>query len=516
MTAPVDALGSDPVGLGGLTVEDVRATLDELDVCIWSLEIRTGHITISPACERLFGVPAERLTTLADFDALVHPEDREIRQQTLQQAADQGGRYVVDFRVVSPDGQIRWLRSCGQVQPGLDGRPFRLRGIILGIGEQKQAEADLRTCEAHFHSILDTVPEAMIIIDEAGFINAFSPAAERVFGYAVGDVLGQNVRILMPEPMREAHDGYLAAYRRTGTRRIIGSPRVVTGRRRDGSTFPLELSVGEMRSGDRVFFTSFLSERTESMRTEARLQRLQAELVQVSRLSAMGEMASTLAHELNQPLGAISNYTRGCRRLLAKADEQAIARSQEALDRIAEQALRAGQIIRRLREFATSGETDRRLESVAQLIEEARALALIGARRHGLVFKVTLDPKVRAVMADRVLVHQVLVNLMRNAREAMRRSPRRELTVAVRMLPGDMVEIAVSDTGPGIADAIADRLFQPFVTTKPRGMGVGLSICRTIVETHGGHLTAERNAAGGATFRLTLQAAHQGEVNHGG
>jgi two-component system sensor kinase FixL len=187
----------------------------------------------------------------------------------------------------------------------------------------------------------------------------------------------------------------------------------------------------------------------------------------------------------------------------------------DVLDKVAEQALRAGQIIRRVREFVARGETEMRVESVARLIEEASALALVGASEQGIKTRIALNPNTGSVLADRVQVQQVLVNLIRNAREAMQHSERCELTVEVRPVAPDFAEIAVSDTGPGISEEVADRLFQPFVTTKPSGMGIGLSICRTIVEGHGGRLWVERNENGGATFRLTLPVAHNGDVGNG-
>ncbi len=229
----------------------------------------------------------------------------------------------------------------------------------------------------------------------------------------------------------------------------------------------------------------------------------------------MGEMASTLAHELNQPLGAITNYTKGCRRLLAHSDSGSVATAVEVLDKVAEQALRAGQIIRRLRDFVARGETERRVEPVARLIEDACALAMVGAREQGVALRLALDRRAGSVLADRVQIQQVLVNLIRNAREAVAQGPRRELGIAARRLAPDRVEIAVSDTGPGIAEDVAGRLFQPFVTTKPGGMGVGLSICRTITEAHGGRLEVERSASGGATFRLILPADHAGDARRG-
>jgi two-component system, LuxR family, sensor kinase FixL len=515
MTSSVASSSSGQGESGALTTDELRQTLDEVGVCIWSLDIPTGRVTVLPTCARLFGVPPEALTTFAASQALVHPDDRGRRAEAIHRALRDGGSYEVDYRVQRPDGLTCWLRSRGQVQLDPEGRASRHRGVILSIDRQKRAEADLRAREAHLQSILDTVPEAMVVIDEVGVIHSFSAAAERLFGYRAAEMVGQNVRLLMPEPMRGEHDGYLDRYRRTRERRIIDTNRVVTGLRRDGTTFPMELAIGEMRSGEQVFFTGFINDLTERRRTQARLQELQSELVHISRLSEMGEMASTLAHELNQPLGAISNYTKGCRRLLAEPDPGRIARAIEVLDKTAEQALRAGQIIRRLREFVARGETEKRLEPVARLVEEAGTLALVGAREEGTTAQIRLEPGSGTVLADRVQVQQVLVNLIRNAREAMQLSRRRVLSISVRPLPDAMVEIAVADTGPGIADEVADRLFQPFVTTKASGMGVGLSICRTIVEAHGGRLTAERNGDGGATFRLTLPTAPDGDIAHG-
>ncbi len=492
-----------------LTVEDLWRTLDEIGVCIWSLDIPTGRVTVSPSCAVLFGAPLDQMMTFAASQERVLPQDRQARAEAIERAMAEGGHYEVEYRVRRPDGGVRWLRSRGQVQLGGEGQPVRHRGVILSIDEQKRVEADLRAREAHLRSILDTVPEAMIVIDAGGTIHSFSKAAERLFGYAAAHVIGQNVRLLMPEPMRAEHDAHLDRYRRTGERRIIGATRVVTGQKRDGTVFPMALSIGEMRSGEQVFFTGFVGDLTERERTLARLQELQAELFHVSRLSAMGAMAATLAHELNQPLGAITNYTKGCHRLLAERGPDAVAQAMEVLDKTSEQALRAGEIIRRLRAFVARGETEKRVEPVAKLIEDASALALIGAREQGIAIRVRLDPEAKSVLADRVQVQQVLVNLMRNACEAMQHRSRRELGIEVRRMPPGGVEIAVSDTGSGLPPEVADRLFQPFFTTKQTGMGVGLSICKTIVEAHGGRMSGERNAAGGATFRLTLQAARE-------
>ena len=373
---------------------------------------------------------------------------------------------------------------------------------------------DLVRREAHLRSILETIPDAMIVIDEGGLMRDFSKAAERLFGWTPEEVTGKNVSMLMPSPYREAHDGYLQHYYRTGERRIIGIGRVVVGERKDGSTFPMELAVGEVPVTDGHFFTGFIRDLTERQHTETRLQELQSELVHVSRLTALGEMASALAHELNQPLSAIANYLKGSKMLLGR-EVVPNERVAEAVDRAANEALRAGEIIRRLRDFVSRGETERRIESLPKLIEEASALALVGAKEYGVRVRFEFDPQVDLVLADKVQVQQVVLNLIRNAVDAMIESAQRHLTVTVIPSDNDMALISVADTGPGVSDDIAGQLFQPFITTKRSGMGVGLSISRTIVEAHGGKIWVEANEGGGAVFRFTVQRVGREELIDG-
>jgi two-component system sensor kinase FixL len=362
--------------------------------------------------------------------------------------------------------------------------------------------------EAHLNSILDTVPDAMIVIDSKGIIRSFSAAAERLFGHKASEVYGKNISALMPSPYREAHDGYLERYMRTGERRIIGIGRVVVGERKDGSTFPMELAVGEMISGHDRFFTGFVRDLTERQETDARLQELQAELVHISRLSAMGEMASTLAHELNQPLTAIANYMKGSSRIVSELHSDRTPMLKAALDKSAEQAIRAGQIIRRLRDFVARGESERSIDSLSKIIEEASALALVGAKESGIRVRMFFDAEGDFVFVDRIQIQQVLLNLIRNAIDAMRQTTRKELTITKHAPAEGMVVTSVSDTGPGIDPEIRDQLFQPFVTTKSDGMGVGLSISRTIIDAHGGKLWVDDNPSGGAIFRFSLPVAH--------
>ncbi|HEY5048549.1 MAG TPA: PAS domain S-box protein [Rhizomicrobium sp.] len=367
-----------------------------------------------------------------------------------------------------------------------------------------KSHAVLQQNEARLHSILETVPDAMVVIDENGIIRSFSAAAERLFGHTADEARGRNVNMLMPSPYREEHDRYLYRYHATGERRIIGIGRIVVGQRKDGTTFPMELAVGEVMLEGKREYTGFVRDITQRTESERRLQAVQGELVHVSRLTEMGQMAAGLAHELNQPLAAIGNYVAACRKLLdGDKREEAMSAAKKA----GEQVKRAGEIIRRLRDFVTRGDGEKGLEPLARVIEEATALGFAGINSLGVKVELRVAPEASAAFIDRIQIQQVLVNLIRNALEAMSNAGRRELVIATAPRDADWVEIRVSDTGPGLDGDVREKLFQPFVSTKAGGMGVGLSICRSIVEAHGGDLIAGNNEAGGATFSMTLPRA---------
>lgn len=400
---------------------------------------------------------------------------------------------VVNAPVLEADKPVAWIIHSVRQAPDDESR-----------GEA--GEEALQAAEARLRSILQTVPDAMIIIDEHGRIESLSATAEKLFGYAAEEILDRNVRLLMPSPHRELHDGYLERYLATGERHIIGIGRIVAGQRKDGTTFPMHLTIGEMRTGGRHYFTGFIRDLTDQQLTEARLRELQAEVTHMSRFTALGEMASTLAHEINQPLTAINNYLRGCHRLAQRLQGDPVPALQDALARAGDQALRAGQIIRRLREFVARGDSEKRVENLPKLIEDASTLALVGTRENAIAVSFRLDPRAEQVVVDRIQIQQVLVNLIRNAVEVlMEWAGERSLSIETARL-GDTVQVSVGDSGTGLAPEVKAHLFQPFVTTKQKGMGLGLSICRTIVEAHGGKIWVDERAGGGTLFRFTLRA----------
>lgn len=467
-----------------------------------------GHITIwNSGAERLLGWTEDEIIGRhfsvffpADADADGRPAE------LLARAAEEGQVEEESWRVRKNGSEFLAATTITALHND-DGSLRGFAKVLCDITERRGAEDQLRARENLLNSVLSTVPDAMVVIDEAGLIMSFSSAAQKLFGYSETEVIGQNVSILMPSPDRERHDSYISRYLETGEKRIIGIGRIVFAQRKDGTTFPMELSIGEALTGAERLFTGFIRDITERRRTEERLESLQSELIHVSRVSAMGTMASTIAHELNQPIAAIANYAESVRDMLAQPDPGDFALMREALDETAKEALRAGHIVRRLRDFVARGEVEKTIEPLPALINEASVLGLMGAREKGVETHFDLDPYASPVFIDKVQIQQVIINLIRNACEAMSESAEKRLSVCTQPDHSGLVRVSVADTGPGISPDIAGQLFTAFVSTKSEGMGLGLSICRTIVEANGGRIWVEPREGGGTVFHFTLQRA---------
>lgn len=387
-----------------------------------------------------------------------------------------------------------------------------MTGSHRNIVEQGGAALSGADREVLFRTVVDTAVDGIIVIDSRGHVMLYNAAAERLFGYGPAEVLGRNIAMLMPEPYRGEHDGYMARYIETSEARIIGIGREVSGRRSDGSVFPMLLSVGEGWLGETRIFLGIIHDLTERKAREEELQVLQNELLHALRVSAMGQLTSALAHELNQPLTAVMNYMNAARRGLDGSPDPAAARARDLIEKAVAQTGRAGQIIRRLREFIEKKEPNRAPEDLNASVREAISLGLVGVADRNIDVAAELQPGLPMIEIDRIQIQQVMVNLMRNAVEALEASARRSIVITTARPAMDFVEVAVADSGPGVAPELSAHLFEPFATTKRSGLGMGLTISKAIVEAHGGRLWMAPNPGGGSQFRFRLPVRDGGKA----
>jgi len=377
---------------------------------------------------------------------------------------------------------------------------------------QLEARVEIRTAQLEaernfMNSVLDSMLETVVTIDEQGVIQSMNRAGEKMFGYSANEIIGRNVSTLMPEPYRSEHDGYIQRYLRSGEPHIIGKGRDLPVQRRDGSTFQSWLTVTEVVQDGRHVFAGMLHDLTEQRRAEKEATEHREELTHLHRLYTAGEFAAVMAHELSQPLAAIAGYSEASLQRLRRGEIEPDSLTGE-LERIALQAQRAGQVIRDLRKFLTRDE-HRKRETVElnALVHTVLDLLIPEARANGvrLEFKPAAAPL--TVMVSDVQIEHVLVNLVQNAIEAIRGAGKSGGTITLRIAaePGGMAHLSVQDDGPGFSgEGIPEGLFERFYTTKPDGLGMGLAICRAIVEAYNGKIWAECPAEGGTLFHFIL------------
>lgn len=361
--------------------------------------------------------------------------------------------------------------------------------------------------DALFSALIAVAVDGIIVIDASGIVKIYNQACERLFGYRSDEVVGRNIAMLMPEPFRSQHDSYLSRHLETGERRIIGIGREAVGRRKDGSTFPMYISVGEGVLDSSRIFVGIVHDISERHARERRIEELQRDLHHVTRLTTLGQLSSAIAHELNQPLAAGLNYVNAAQHLLKDLPGETAERAHIAVEKAATQISRAGEIIRRLREFIEKREFTRTKINVNATVEDAIALGMIGTLGAAIPIEKQLAPGLPEISGDRVQIQQVLINLMLNAADAVQAVSQPRIRIETSRGSHGAVRVGVVDNGIGMSDETRRSLFQPFVTTKPHGMGMGLSICRTIVEAHGGRLWAEAVPEGGTRFQFTLPVA---------
>jgi two-component system sensor kinase FixL len=354
-------------------------------------------------------------------------------------------------------------------------------------------------------ALLDAAVDAIVIMDEQGRIITFNDAAEKLFGYTAEEALGQAVELLMPEPYRSEHPGYVRRYLETGEARIIGVGREALGRRANGETFPIALSVGEARGPEGRRFVGIIRDLSSERAAELRARALETRLSQVGRFNLMGEMTAGIAHEINQPLSAIATYAQAAKRILER-EQPGMRTLIDVCTKIDEQALRAGRVLENLRKFIRKQDIRAEPIDVNRVVADVMNLVEADAHAEGIGLTIRYADGLPAVTANAAQLQQVLLNLTRNAVDAMRDAIGKDRGIAIateHAAPGG-VRLSVTDHGPGVSRQLGDNIFHPFVTTKREGLGVGLAISRTIVQSFGGSLSYRDNPQGGAIFVVEL------------
>lgn len=479
------------------TVETPIAVLD-----------RTGAIVrFNNASERLTGYSAADALGRKVWEFLIIDEEIETVRKVFEETcgADAPTHFVNYWK--TKDGERRLIEWSNKALNDKNGDVAYILATGIDVTESRSRGEALSESKAFLRSIIDASPVAVITINRDGRILMFSHEAERTFRCNEADVLGANIKVLMPEPDRSAHDEYIHRHLETGERRIIGKARQVKAQRKNGEIFPALLHVTEFADGSPVF-VGFVEDLTNQATTERRLKETQMQLQHAGRVGELGEMATSIAHELNQPLTASASLAGAVSLMLKKVEFSGRNQSMALLDEVVGEIRRASEIIRQMRDFVRKRKTAKSLHDVNKVIEEACAIAVIGAEAEGIEVKTDFDESVGAVQLDRTQIQQVVTNLIRNAIDAMHVSPRKELTISTGRR-GRLIEVKVADTGSGIPLDVRNRLFEPFVTSKDDGLGVGLSISKTIIDAHHGDLTMLDNTPSGTIFLFRLPAGGQ-------
>jgi len=366
-----------------------------------------------------------------------------------------------------------------------------------------QDEENVGVSEARLASVFDTAADGMVVINDRGQVLAFNKACERLFGYVASEMLGRNVSSLMPKDRADVHDHYLRNYLQTGERKIIGIGREVQARHKDGTVFPIELSVGEAATPCDRQFIGILRDLRSRRQMEDRLAKTQAQLLHMTRISALDEMGAAIAHELNQPLTAVLLYLQSVSRK-TRAEASLDPLILEVIDKAVREAERAGEIIQRMRQLVEKKAPERQVIDVEDLVRACLEMAELGAGNDGTLLQADIAPDLPSLKADPVQIRQILINLLRNAREAVADQKDRKVVLSVCHRE-EGLEFRVSDNGPGVPEELVDGLFRAFTGAKHKGVGLGLAISRSIAQNHGGDLKLETGPEGsGASFLLTL------------
>jgi PAS domain S-box-containing protein len=486
--------------------EELRETQQRMELAasaaklgMWMWDIVHDEVWLTDKGRALFGFGASEKLDFDRFRSVLHPEDRESVLWAVENSLRTGAEYECEYRVALPNGQIRWMAGRGHVEFNADGQPARMHGVSLDVTKRKEAEEQFRL-------VVEAAPSAMVMVNTEGRITLVNTQAEVVFGYAREELIGHPIEMLVPERFRSHHAGDRQGYFCDAQARPMGAGRELFGRRKDGSEVPVEIGLNPIHTSEGLFVLASIIDISERKQAELERARQRNEMAHLSRVTMLGELSGSLAHELNLPLTAILSNAQAAQRILANGEAD-LAEFREILNDIVSEDKRAAEVIRRLRLLLKKGEVQQHSLRINKVVRDVLKLMRSDLINQKVAVDIELARNLPAVTGDPIQLQQVLLNLVVNACDAMTdcNAPERRLLIRTGIENGSSaVIVSVTDRGGSIPEGKMEQIFEPFFTTKPKGMGLGLSVCRTIIAAHRGKLWATNNADRGATFRFSL------------
>jgi PAS domain S-box-containing protein len=480
------------------TERGMELAVNTAGIVVWTWDIPRDEVWLSDKDRALLGFSKDERLSAESVRRVIHPEDREYVRNTVKRSLDTRGEIEAEYRVVIPGGKVRWMTRRAHIEFDDKGKPVWERGVLIDITERKLAEE-------RFRLVVEAAPSGMVMSNSEGKIILVNAQVETFFGYTRDDLIGQPIEMLVPERFQSKHAGFRHGYLGDAQARPMGAGRDLFARRKDGSEFPVEIGLNPIHTPEGLFVLASIVDISERKRAELEGARQRDELAHLSRVTMLGELSGSLAHELNQPLTAILSNAQAAQRFLA-SDDVDLAELREILQDIVAENKRAGEVIHRLRLFLKKGEAQHRDSlNINEVVQSVLKLTHNNLLNNDIMVDTELAQSLPTVTGDRVQLQQVLLNLVLNACEAMEdcQPSERRLRIVTKLDNG-AVRVSVSDPGGSIPEEKIESVFEPFFTTKAEGMGLGLSICRTIISAHRGKIWATNNLDRSATFHFEL------------